>query len=115
VRGQQQYEQSGEKQYSAQNVQYETLRAVRICEDAFVTPLLLRLDLLLSLLATWTIAWVLLALFGALLLGGAVAAVFGSIFFGMSRLAKIAAAQWEGDGTSPSQPTQTLRSEGRFY
>jgi hypothetical protein len=59
------------------------------------------LNLLLSLVATWTITWVLLALFGALLLGGAVAAVFGSIFFGMSWLAKVAAAQWEGDGALP--------------
>ncbi|HEX4135452.1 MAG TPA: hypothetical protein VHY84_12635 [Bryobacteraceae bacterium] len=59
------------------------------------------MDLLLSLLATWTIAWVVLALFGALLLGGAVAVVFGSIFFGMNRLAKVAAAQWEGDEAPP--------------
>ncbi len=41
-----------------------------------------------ALFAAFSIVWILVALFGALILGAAVASVFGSIFYGMSRLAR---------------------------
>jgi predicted methyltransferase MtxX (methanogen marker protein 4) len=51
------------------------------------------LDLLIGfsgVMAAGALVWITVALVGAILLGGAVAGVFGSIFFGMSRLARIA-------------------------
>ena len=49
------------------------------------------LDLIVGfsgLFAAFSIVWILAVLFGALILGTLVAAVFGSIFYGMSRLAR---------------------------
>jgi hypothetical protein len=49
------------------------------------------LDLIVGfsgLFAAFSIAWILVALFGAMILGTLVASVFGSIFYGMSCLAR---------------------------
>jgi hypothetical protein len=49
------------------------------------------LDLIVGfsgLFAAFSIVWILAALFAALILGALVASVFGSIFYGMSRLAR---------------------------
>jgi hypothetical protein len=49
------------------------------------------LDLIVGfsgLFAAFSIVWILAALFVALILGALVASVFGSIFYGMSRLAR---------------------------
>jgi hypothetical protein len=50
-----------------------------------------------GLMAAGALMWISVALVGAILLGGAVAGVFGSIFFGMSRLGK-AAERWHDRG-----------------
>jgi hypothetical protein len=50
------------------------------------------LDLIVGfsgLFAAFSIVWILVALFAALILGALVASVFGSLFYGMSRLARI--------------------------
>jgi len=47
-------------------------------------------------MAAGGLVWISVALVGAILLGGAVAGVFGSIFFGMSWLGK-AAERWQSD------------------
>jgi len=49
-----------------------------------------------GIMAAGALVWITVALIGAILLGGAVAGVFGSIFFGMSRLAKAAEAAQAG-------------------
>jgi hypothetical protein len=49
------------------------------------------LDLIIGfsgLFAAFSILWILVALFGALILGALAASVFGGIFYGMSRLAR---------------------------
>jgi hypothetical protein len=43
-----------------------------------------------GVMAAGALLWITVALFGAIVLGGAVAGVFGSIFFAMSRLARAA-------------------------
>jgi hypothetical protein len=53
-----------------------------------------------SLFAAFTLTWILLFLFGALVLGAVVAGLFGSIFYGMSRLAKAAENEAERDGNA---------------
>jgi hypothetical protein len=50
------------------------------------------LDLIIGfsgLFAAFSLLWILVALFGALILGAVVASVFGSIFYGLSRLARV--------------------------
>ena len=42
-----------------------------------------------GLFAAFSILWILAALVGALILGALAASVFGGIFYGMSRLARI--------------------------
>jgi len=49
-----------------------------------------------GVMAAGALVWISVALVGAILLGGAVAGVFGSIFFGMSRLGKVA-ERWQSD------------------
>jgi hypothetical protein len=54
-------------------------------------------------MAAGALMWISVALVGAILLGGAVAGVFGSIFFGMSRLGK-AAERWQDEGKTETRP-----------
>jgi hypothetical protein len=62
-----------------------------------------------GVMAAGALVWISVALVGAILLGGAVAGVFGSIFFGMSRLGKVA-ERWDAEGKTEAGPRQQFRS-----